>query len=80
MCFLKRYALKTAGLREKVGETYVFKGGRDRERCGKIVGDWMGEGGEHRELCVETKACTNRPPPRLAGDDMRIRKANKTPN
>lgn len=28
MCFLKRYALKTAG---KVGEIYVYKGGRDRD-------------------------------------------------
>lgn len=47
MCFLKRYALKTAGLREKVGEIYAFKGGSDRKRCGKIVKDWMGEGVEN---------------------------------
>jgi len=31
MC-VKRYALKTAGLREKVGEIYVIKGGSDRKR------------------------------------------------
>lgn len=36
-----------------------------------------GEGGEHRELCVETKACTNRPPPCLAGDDIRIQRQTK---
>jgi len=46
MC-VKRYALKTAGLREKVGEIYVIKGGSDRKRCGKIVKDWMGEGVEN---------------------------------
>lgn len=36
-----------------------------------------GRGGEHRELCVETKASTNRPPPRLAGDDIRIQRQTK---
>jgi len=36
-----------------------------------------GRGGEHREICVETKACTNRPPPRLAGDDLRIQRQTK---
>lgn len=44
---------------------------KDSER---LVG---GRGGEHRELCVETKACTNRPPPCLAGDDIRIQRQTK---